>query len=139
MKPKARRKARKLVPKRVAKVKQTQPQVKTEEPPVELKCKLCGKGFKNLAGVNGHLAVKHGEKRPPKVLLRDRFALIDTRLTILEGRARGLEIARMQQPLGPGSPPMEELALALTRWVIGPCSPGTRTFRQAMRVFLGLE
>ena len=139
MRAKSKAKLRRRVPKRVAKVRQSQPQVEKQPSPPLLKCKFCGQDFKNLAGVNGHMAVKHGEKRPPKVKMRDKFAIIETRLTTLEGRSRALEMARMQQPLGAGSPAVEELAESLARWSTGTCGPSQRAFRQVMRGFLGLE
>ena len=133
MKPKTKTKLHRRVSKRVAKVSQPPP------PKVLMKCEMCGKEFKNLAGVKGHQAVTHGLKKPPKVGLREKFALIDQRLSILEGRARSLEMARIQQPLGAGSPAVEELAESLARWSTGTCGPSQRAFRQVMRGFLGLE
>jgi hypothetical protein len=116
--------------------------VKVQPPPqkISLKCELCGKAFKNLAGVKGHLAVKHGEKKPRKPLIRDRFALIEHRLSSLEGRANSLDYARMQQPLGPGTPNIDELARALGHWCgdaqVVIHSPDREAFRDALRAFL---
>jgi hypothetical protein len=139
MKAKGKRRARKLVSKRVAKVRQPQPEVEKKPPLVVLKCKYCGKEVKNLAGLNGHLAVKHGEKKPPKVGLREKFANIDQRISTLTGEVKRLEMARMQQPLGSATPNIEQLAEALARWSTGTCGPSQRAFRQVMRGFLGLE
>jgi hypothetical protein len=131
--PKTKSKQHRKVSKRVAKVSQPPPQKAL------LKCDLCGKEFKNLAGVKGHQAVTHGLKKPPKVGLREKFALIDQRLSIVEGRSKALEMARMQQPLGAGSPSVGQLAEALARWSVGSCGSEQRAFREVMRGFLGLE
>lgn len=89
----------------------------------EFKCTLCGKQFKNKAGLGGHKAAIHGEIKPPqprlKDILRDGLAGLNQRCSVLEGKVKGLEGARLQQPLGAGTPPIEELIHSITAWLNG--------------------
>jgi hypothetical protein len=88
------------------------------------KCNLCGKEFINKAGLGGHLATVHGmrrDKEPPlRTMVKESFAQLEHRLRSVEGRVGGLERVRLQQPLGPGTPPIEDLFEAIMDYLKRP-------------------
>jgi hypothetical protein len=87
----------------------------------EFKCDICGKVLKNSSGLGGHKAAVHGQRRPPQPklrdLVRDSLARVEHRLSALDGRVVALERVKLQQPLGPGTPPVGDLAEALARYL----------------------
>ena len=105
----------------------------------ELRCDLCGREFKNRAGLGGHKAVRHGEKKPPQPKLRDvvrdalvmleqteprlrgmikdGLAMLEQRLSVMEGEARELKAARLEQPFGEGTPHIHELVASMTAFM----------------------
>lgn len=69
----------------------------------ELKCTLCGKEFKNKAGLGGHQAWLHGVKKPTLgETVRDGLAKLGGRLSVIEGRVKGLEGRPLPMLADPG-------------------------------------
>ena len=70
----------------------------------KLKCGLCGKEFKNKAGLGGHRVALHGEKKPTLgETVRDGLAGLSQRLSVIEGRVKGLEsrpLPMLADPVG---------------------------------------
>jgi hypothetical protein len=114
-----------------------------------LECDLCGSSFKNKAGLGGHKATVHGYKKPLQPKLRDVLSGLDHRMSVLEGRVRSLEMAKMQQPLGAGTPPVEELFEGLVGFLecgkgYGPgsrpvCTPDVNARKDRFRQALGMK
>ena len=47
----------------------------------------------------GHKSVSHGLKRPKPPRIGDRLAVLEQRLSVIEGRTKSLEVAKLQQRL----------------------------------------